>query len=616
MYNTIKTRLAELKITEKNKKWYIGADKVARESLYPFIAKLAEDTGMAPAAMLDMIEQGETKSLDIPVISAFSSQIQIQSELFDYITYSRADQKLFERFFVSINPLDQSILLFVRESADIYKPISLSSNPTQQLAAISAACNAIILDDGQTLADWLIASSLKMIQALSARSQQIFADKSIQNDDKQQRIAQYCVANFSATILQTHRLFILANQKNVDGEKFLTPTAIRVLDKSMMPFNIFTHIIEIYPQFALLKDKVIDLPTPYATTPGIPCINYLDLDGFLEEQPHPTWNFYLKRYTKDEGDVLKAFIYSIFDAENKGRQLLYIYDNGFSGKSAMINAIAAGLGDGLVAALQKDSLNNQFGLAKVWDKRLCTIDDNKNRMIIRSEKMHMMLGGGRGEIEQKGRNSFSAKFNLKIIVAGNVLPEIDSAATHEISRLILLSPKVNDDILQQIAAKNADGSIRYDSYGKPVLIGDASFSDRLAEELPAFLSTCKSVYDILCPTRSNIILPDSVRDVLYDLDSAEIIQMDSAIANELAIDPSESIAKKDLIDLYLSFAEAYNLGKDSNAYGDFIAHLKKCHAIKECQGPRPEREKRYAGVGKKKSNPYSIKDDAFSARGW
>lgn len=618
MYNILKQKLDDLKISEKNKKWFLGATRIERENIYPLIASIASEAGLTPQSMLDLIEQGAPKTLiDVPIISDGSVQIQIQSELFDQTAYNRADEKLFDRFYVSINPQDQSILLFVREKDEIYKPISLSSNPQQQLAAISSACHAIMLDDGMSLAQWLNNASSKMIQALNSKAHAIFADKSIPSDKKQLSIAEYCANNFSASILQSHKLIILASKIDVDGDKLLTPQAIRILDKSMMPFNIFKHILDIYPAFALQAKKLIDLPMPYATRKGIPCINYLDLDEFVKNGQHPTWDFYLLRYTRDEAEVLKAFIYSIFDADNRGRQLLYIYDNGFSGKSAMINAIASGLGDGLVAALQKDSLNNQFGLAKVWDKRLCTIDDNKNRNIIRSEKMHMMLGGGRGEIEQKGRNSFSAQFNLKIIVAGNVTPEIDTAAIHEISRLILLKPQVNNDILQQIAAKNADGTIRYDSYGKPMLIGDAGFSERLAAELPNFLSTCKLAYNILCPTQSNIILPDSVRDVLYDLDSGDVIQMDAAIAEELVIAPEEHISRKELMDLYYSFAEAYNLKKDNNGYGDFIAHLKKLYpSIHETRGTRPAREKRYTGIGKKKSNPYSIKDDAFSARGW
>lgn len=615
MYNEIVEVLRkDYGVTEKNKKWTMNGAKIERHQLTKIAGLVGNTFGITADDVFALVEDGSQKTaIDIPLVGAQSRQNVITTNAFDAIKFNRVDEKLFERFFISLNPLDQSTLLFVRASADEYKPISLSQSPWQQLAAIHAACQAVDVD-GISLADWLEQSTHKMMDALNAEVKKIFDNKAIPLTDKNDAICKYCLSMMPASALHSaYKLHLLADPVSIDGDTLYTPRGVRLLDKGGRPFNVFQHILDYHPHLTLIQKKLIDLPVPYATRPGIPCITYKNLFDYMHAGETPTWDFYLTRYTTDEADVLKAFIYSIFDAENKGRQLLYIYDTGFSGKSAMINAISAGLGDGLVAALQKDSLSNQFGLAKVWDKRLCTIDDNKNPNIIRSEKMHMMLGNGRGEIEQKGRNSFSAQFNLKVIAAGNILPEIDTFATHEISRLILLKPKVTDSILQQIAAKNADGSIKMDSYGRPVLIGDANFSNRLAEELPAFLSKCKTIYDQLCPNNANIILPDSCRDALYDLDDAETSSYDAAVYDLFMLEPGLSMPSQELADAYYGFAPKYHLDASSRGYSEFCTYLQK-RGCKASRGPRPARLKIISGIAPKIIAPRG--DSAFTTDGW
>lgn len=208
----------------------------------------------------------------------------------------------------------------------------------------------------------------------------------------------------------------------------------------------------------------------------------------------------------------------------------------------------------------------------------------------------MILGGGRGEIEMKGKNSFSAQFNLKMIVSGNVMPEIDTSATHELTRIIILKPKINTDILMQIAAKNPDGSIRYDSFGKPMLVGDDGFSDKLKDEFPRFLSKCEKSYDNLCPNNANIVLPDSMMDELYDLTSDECIQMDAFLNSLFEFDANAFIEKSEMFKIYKNNADRFHLDASNTGYSNFTTHMIKTGNVVSTQGPRPDRVRIFKGI--------------------
>src|SRR5574344_861532 len=98
------------------------------------------------------------------------------------------------------------------------------------------------------------------------------------------------------------------------------------------------------------------MPVPFTNDKNVKALRYIDLSTVCKKGPHPRWDFYWKRYTPAEAKVYKAFIWSIFKADSRGRQMLYIYDpQGYSGKSVVTNVIAKFVGEGFVQNLQKDS---------------------------------------------------------------------------------------------------------------------------------------------------------------------------------------------------------------------------------------------------------------------
>ncbi len=414
--------------------------------------------------------------------------------------WNQVDKDLFRYFKYAINPSDGSLLLLICDDNNRMHPLALGGLPRLELSRLSALCATIKVNGVplKTIVDELFDSACTNATNLAAKS----ADPN--------QFAQWCIGNLPTTMLSHEQLNMMVEINQEETGKVTKPIDIffGAMSDRVTPLR---FVVEHADVLASNPDNMIPMPAIYTNDSNVPALNYLNLDELVNSQPCPTWDFYLTRYTDDEAKVFMAYIWSIFDANNTGRQLLYIYDkDGFSGKSVVIDAITSLLGTRLCVALQKDSLNNQFSMAKIWDKRLVTIDDNKNPNLIRSEKMHMLLGSGIAEIEQKGRNSFSSKLSCRVIACGNTMLTIDTQAVHESSRVIVIKPTLTDEIIQQIAAKDSSGNIVYDPSGRPKLIGDNAFGEKLKKEIKGFLYKCSAVYAELCPTGASIVVPDSI----------------------------------------------------------------------------------------------------------
>ena len=252
--------------------------------------------------------------------------------------------------------------------------------------------------------------------------------------------------------------------------------------------------------------KPCDIPAPYSDG-SFPAVHVLC--PTVEQGRCPTWDEALSnRFSPDESRVFMAAVGQVYDPFNRSRQLIYIYDpKGRSGKSRILETVFAPL-KSCTCGLSKSSLNNQFGFAKVWDKQLVTIGDNKNSMLLHSQIIHSMTGGDALDVEYKGENSFSASFKGHVWVCGNVCPEIDTSAEHEVSRLVLLEIR---------NFKSFKGAY-FTEHGRTYIgKGDETWPTKLAQELPAFLFKCMQVYTATCPDRGDIILPSCVQDNIREL---------------------------------------------------------------------------------------------------
>lgn len=281
----------------------------------------------------------------------------------------------------------------------------------------------------------------------------------------------------------------------------------------------------------LWGENRIRMPMPkiFTNDRHTPCFHFFDLEAAKEVQgEHPAWDEFTSRFTPDEADVFRAFVWSIFDAENRGRQCLYIYDRGYSGKGVVFDAIAHYIGSDLHAALSKDSAINQFAYSKVWDKRLVTVGDNKNVNFVRSQFAHSLLGGDWIDVECKGQDSFSAKPQCRVMVGSNKALSIDAKARNESSRVLPIHPDDSEDALvkRDLVALDEDGNPRRNYLGDPILLGDPEWGEKLKAQFPAFLASCWPAYQKWCPRRCEIIMPEETAERIasFDDDRAALLE--------------------------------------------------------------------------------------------
>jgi hypothetical protein len=323
--------------------------------------------------------------------------------------------------------------------------------------------------------------------------------------------------------------------------------------------------------------KLNEHPLPYSNNKDDYSFAKLNLDSITMDGECPTWDKALvERFENDEeGDVFKAAVWQVYNASNRSRQLIYMYDpHGRSGKSAMMRAAFYYL-RGCMQSLQKDSLKGNFAAAKIWNKQLVTIGDTKDPQLLRSQIVHTMTGGDFMDVEYKGKNSFSAPFRGHIWANGNIKLCIDTDAEHEVSRLVLF------DVKKPKSAKlyqyDKDGNVLTTEDGTPLLgAGDPSWEQKLIDELPYFLKKCRAAYSIYCPTNSDIVLPAFMQERIRNecADTAKIV-FDDFLGNNVIMGTGE-ITDTD-------FRNKWKEWKDNNmdryekvyTYEDLCNHLSK-----------------------------------------
>lgn len=299
-----------------------------------------------------------------------------------------------------------------------------------------------------------------------------------------------------------------SNLKITDGRK-RTASAFPLEDYLELVVNNIIHVQE---------NNLSIMPVTFTNDVKEPHFHYFDLSmkDKITNIPLTAWNEYALHYSVEEWEVFKAYTYAIFKAENRSKQALYLLDNGNSGKSQYMNCLFDALGPSLATNIQKDSFSNQFGFAKIWDKRLVCKPDNKDAHILHSEKIHMVLGGDGGDVEYKGQNSFHAKFHCKIIIGSNDRPIVNAGHEHEQCRIILIQPKLPQNIIDKLSQKDENGVILKNIHGHPSLKLDPEFSKNLSKEFWSFLKICEISYNNLCPDHGNIKIPIETQNDLFE----------------------------------------------------------------------------------------------------
>lgn len=496
-----------------------------------------------------------------------------------------------DRFLFARDQIDSTPMMFIKITDTRFAAIPMSRSRSQMRAQISSVLAVSVANHPEkypNLYDELTRGIDEMFKYILDQ----YRSKSISNNDV---LASTFAKWLPASMIKCYPIQMTVKTETY-GERKLTIPQTAYFAKDGLKIDAITHIVDHFDMLAGNKELCLsEIPTIYSNNPGQPALHYLDLNELVEHGTHPTWDKYFARFLPAEAKVIRAFFWSIFDANNNSRQALYFEDiDGFSAKSVVMRVITYYLGSDLVAAIQKDSLSNQFGLAKLWDKRLVYIGDNKNPNLIRSEKMHMLLGGDLADIELKGQNSFTAKLNAKVIASGNIPLDIDPHARHERTRIIVVRPHVPEELLKEFVLLDENGNIKRDREGEPQFIGDNSFEPRLMAEFKHMMWDAREDYKELCPTGSSIILPDFMVDDLYNMSSTSIDAIEEIIERYFEVGDDKYALPGDL---RRAFKRA-NESLDADVkFEDFLMHISKKYSVSKKTYRKANNCKAYVGIG-------------------
>lgn len=546
------------------------------------------------------------ESADIPAFipNCYSRKQFVHPILDDAQLWGTGDRTWFgTRFMFARDRLDGAPVMFIKMTATKYSAVPLMSSKSQMRAVISSILsNSEPSHEGyQNLLDELTNGIDKSFAYVLAR----FKAKELKTaDDLARELLQWV----PSSMIRTYPIQMTVKATAVGESTYSVPEKA-YFAKDGVKVDAVTHLVEHFDMLAGIKELCLPgLPEIYSNDSTIPALHCLNLDDIAIQGPHPTWDEYFARFRPEEAQVIRAFIWSIFDANNNSRQLLYIEDrDGFSAKSVFMRVLTKNLGNGLVAAIQKDSLSNQFGLAKLWDKRLVYIGDNKNPNLIRSEKMHMLLGGDLADIEQKGKESFTAKLNAKVIASGNISLDIDPHARHERTRIIVVKPHVTDELMKKFVQLDENGNIVRDREGEPQFLGDNSFEPRLDAEFKAMMWDAREDYKRLCPTGSSIVLPDFMIEDLYNMSSSELDAVDEIVERYFVIGEKEYTHPGDL---RREFNKACDALDADVKFDDFLVHIAKKYKVSKKSYRPANCAKVYVGIGINSMGIKEVETDA------
>lgn len=280
--------------------------------------------------------------------------------------------------------------------------------------------------------------------------------------------------------------------------KMLTPTS---------------YLRRTYVNLLANKDRQIEHITAISNDPDEPTLCYIRND--YTKGDCPTWVSWIAdtfANPAQDGPYFMAWIGSILDAQNRGKQTLYLHGYGSQGMTKVVEGISSVLGPACTALSGSKSMTNQFGLAKLEGKRLVVISDNKNPKILMTEWVHNLTGGDIVDIERKGKDSHTARLMGKLWICSNVAPEINFDEQNQKNRILYIPLKRMTDKDKEKSPhwmKREDGTF--------VMVGNSEFPKKLIAEAEAFLCLCYKYYEKLAPTRSDIVISSEKE---YEMEAA------------------------------------------------------------------------------------------------
>lgn len=314
-------------------------------------------------------------------------------------------------------------------------------------------------------------------------------------------------------------------------------------------YELHQYEIEMYRRFCFDSNALLaEAPSLVAWDRG-PAFRVLN-SADLVDAPTPTWDEFLARLEPKE--TFMAYVWSVFEPKNFGRQAMWMFGEGGDGKSTALRAIANYMGTRHTLTIGIGSYDKNFFFGEAYAKRLAIYPDCKNAQVLRKERIKQLLGKDIVPVDNKHEKVFSAEVYAKLFVASNWMPQINYQDASERTRLLVCKIK---------RFKNE--------------FGDPDFELKLTQEMGAFLYKCREMYAQECPNGMNLRVSAEMQQIIKTECSAIDADLIEQFINEkLEVKEGLSITKTKMnSELKEFFSHASATGMSTFAFNDLLKHL-------------------------------------------
>lgn len=319
-----------------------------------------------------------------------------------------------------------------------------------------------------------------------------------------------------------------------------------------------------------IGSRILDMKkdiVKFSNSAGQFTYSYWNEREFIKQMKTPAWDSFLSSFElESEKELLLAFFYSIFKADNLGRQILWLKGCGDTGKSRVVMSVInllKSIGDKLVKSLPSDKYIDKFTFSNVDKARLIVVSDTKDKNLLANDQILQITGGDEIAVRGMYKEADSKQVHAKIICISNILPVLNINNEHEITRMLLICM---DDNL----AKKA--FIKWEME-RP----ESNWNDLIIKELPGMLYNGKIAYKKYVNRKDNFNIPDDMMNkIRINCSTDECYKFDIFFKHFCITGVSYSTPEKVFIDGFKKFI-GNNLLKNSTK--EYIAAELKKHDV-------------------------------------
>jgi hypothetical protein len=264
--------------------------------------------------------------------------------------------------------------------------------------------------------------------------------------------------------------------------------------------------------------------------------------------PHPAWDEFTSRLS--DPDAFKAYVWCCFEPKNKSRQYVWLRGDGQDGKSTAVEVITEVFGNARGAINGAALKESRFLLSSLYGKAVVVYADCKDPKFGMSAMVRNITSGDVVPVEFKGMGAFTTRMHVKLFIHSNCNP-ITSTERADQSRMILIEV--------------AETPTR----------DDPGWSQRLKNELSAFLYSCRKAYERLCPRGGDIVVSETT----------VALREDAALDNEADFERIFSLGFEVVAEARTSAKEVSNRLRemeltDPLKVGAFRQWMERTHGVK------------------------------------